>query len=306
MTEPHVIHLDRPVIDADIEYLDGRATLIGPDDDTLGDAPAAVIGVDYFWDAERFAKFPNLKVISRAGIGYDNVDVAAATAAGVVVCNGPDSPTVSTAEHTMMLMLAITKELPAKQQRSREGLIGPGEATSLELDGQVLGLVGLGRIAKRVAVGAQAFGMTVIAHDPFLEQSPIDGVELVSLDELWSSSAVISLHAPNTPETRHLVNAESIAAMRPGVYLVNCARGPLIDPDALIAGLDAGQVAGAGLDVTDPEPLPVGHPLLGRDDVIVTPHIASSTAVGRRRLYEHAFENAIAVLEGQPASIVTS
>lgn len=306
MTEPHVIHLDRPVIDADIEYLDGRATLIGPDDDTLGDAPAAVIGVDYFWDAERFAKFPNLKVISRAGIGYDNVDVAAATAAGVVVCNGPDSPTVSTAEHTMMLMLAITKELPAKQQRSREGLIGPGEATSLELDGQVLGLVGLGRIAKRVAVAAQAFGMTVIAHDPFLEQSPIDGVELVSLDELWSSSAVISLHAPNTPETRHLVNAESIAAMRPGVYLVNCARGPLIDPDALIAGLDAGQVAGAGLDVTDPEPLPVGHPLLGRDDVIVTPHIASSTAVGRRRLYEHAFENAIAVLEGQPASIVTS
>lgn len=305
MTEPHVIHLDRPVSDADIEYLNGRATLIGPNDDTLVDAPAAVIGVDYYWDAERFAKFPNLKVISRAGIGYDNVDVAAATEGGVVVCNGPDSPTVSTAEHTMMLMLAVTKELPAKQQRSRDGLIGPGEATSLELDGQTLGLVGLGRIARRVAVAAQAFGMTVIAHDPFLDQSPVDGVELVSLDQIWSSSAVISLHAPNTPETRHLVNTESIAAMRPGVYLVNCARGPLIDPDALIAGLDAGKIAGAGLDVTDPEPLPVGHPLLERDDVIVTPHIASSTAVGRRRLYEHAFENALAVLEGRPASIVS-
>ena len=305
MTEPHVIHLDRPVVDADIEYLDGRATLIGPNDDTLVDAPAAVIGVDYYWDAERFAKFPDLEVISRAGIGYDNIDVAAATAAGVVVCNGPDSPTVSTAEHTMMLMLAVTKELPAKQQRSRDGLIGPGEATSLELDGQTLGLVGLGRIARRVAVAAQAFGMTVIAHDPFLDQSPVDGVELVSLDQIWSSSAVISLHAPNTPETRHLVNAESIDAMRSGVYLVNCARGPLIDPDALIAGLDAGKIAGAGLDVTDPEPLPVGHLLLGRDDVIVTPHIASSTAVGRRRLYEHAFENALAVLEGRPASIVT-
>ena len=306
MSEPHVIHLDRPVVDADIEYLAGRATLIGPDDDTLGDAPAAVIGVDHFWDAERFAKFPGLRVISRAGIGYDNVDVAAATAAGVVVCNGPDSPTVSTAEHTMMLMLAVTKELPAKQQRSRDGLIGPGEATSLELDGQTLGLVGLGRIARRVAVAAQAFGMTVIAHDPFLEASPVDGVELVGLDRIWSDAAVVSLHAPNTPDTRHLVNAESIAAMRRGVYIVNCARGPLIDPDALIAGLDSGQVAAAGLDVTDPEPLPVGHPLLGRDDVIVTPHIASSTAVGRRRLYEHAFENAIAVLEDRPASIVTA
>ena len=306
MSEPHVIHLDRPVVDADIEYLAGRATLIGPDDDTLGDAPAAVIGVDHFWDAERFAKFPGLRVISRAGIGYDNVDVAAATAAGVVVCNGPDSPTVSTAEHTMMLMLAVTKELPAKQQRSRDGLIGPGEATSLELDGQTLGLVGLGRIARRVAVAAQAFGMTVIAHDPFLDASPVDGVELVGLDRIWSDAAVVSLHAPNTPDTRHLVNAESIAAMRRGVYIVNCARGPLIDPDALIAGLDSGQVAAAGLDVTDPEPLPVGHPLLGRDDVIVTPHIASSTAVGRRRLYEHAFENAIAVLEDRPASIVTA
>lgn len=304
MTEPHVIHLDRPVVEADLDYLDGRATLIGPHDDTLVDAPAAVIGVDYFWDAERFAKFPDLKVISRAGIGYDNVDVAAATAAGVVVCNGPDSPTVSTAEHTMMLMLAVTKELPAKQQRSREGRIGPGQATSLELDGQMLGLVGLGRIARRVAVAAQAFGMTVIAHDPFLDASPVDGVELVDLDAIWAQSAVISLHAPNTPETRHLVNAESIAAMRPGTYVVNCARGPLIDHAALIAGLDSGQIAAAGLDVTDPEPLPVGHPLLGRDDVIVTPHIASSTAVGRRRLYEHAFENAIAVLEGRPASIV--
>lgn len=306
MSEPHVIHLDRPVIDADLEYLAGRATLIGPDDDTLGDAPAAVIGVDYYWDDERFARFPNLQVISRAGIGYDNIDVAAATAAGVVVCNGPDSPTVSTAEHTMMLMLAVTKELPAKQQRSREGLIGPGQATSLELDGQTLGLVGLGRIARRVAVAAQAFGMTVIAHDPFLEASPVAGVELVKLDDLWSRSAVISLHAPNTADTRGMVNDTSIAAMRPGVYLVNCARGPLIDPDALIAGLDSGQIAGVGLDVTEPEPLPVGHPLLGRDDVIVTPHIASSTAVGRRRLYEHAFENAIAVLEGRPASTVTA
>ncbi|MEM7091428.1 MAG: NAD(P)-dependent oxidoreductase [Actinomycetota bacterium] len=305
MSEPHVIHLDRPVDDDDLAYLGDRATIIGPDDDTLVDAPAAVIGVRYFWDAERFARFPDLKVVSRAGIGYDNIDVAAASAAGVVVCNAPESPTVSTAEHAMALMLAVTKELPAKQQRSREGLIGPGVATSLELDGQVLGLVGLGRIARRVAAAGQAFGMTVIASDPFLDASPIDGVELVSLDDVYSRSAVISLHAPATPETHHMISTASLGAMRDGVYLVNCARGPLVDQDALLAALDSGKVAGAGLDVTDPEPLPVGHPLLERDNVIVTPHIASSTEVGRRRLYEHAYENAIAVLDGRPASIVS-
>ena len=286
MANRHIIHIDRPIEQADLDYLDGRADLIGHDDATLGDAPAAVIGIDDLWDADRFARFPNLRVVSRAGIGYDNVDCGAASAAGVVVCNGPDSPTVSTAEHTVALMLALTKELPSKTK------------------GATLGLVGLGRIARRVAVVGQALGMQVIACDPFLDVSPVLGVRLALLDEVIAQAHVLSLHVPSTPETRHLVNDGSLAAMRPGAYLINCARGPLIDHDALLRALDAGQLAGAGLDVTDPEPLPVGHPLLGRDDVIVTPHIASSTAVGRRRLYEHAFENALAVLDGRPASVV--
>ncbi|MFB0926648.1 MAG: NAD(P)-dependent oxidoreductase [Acidimicrobiales bacterium] len=304
MANRHIIHIDRPIEQADLDYLDGRADLIGHDDATLGDAPAAVIGIDDLWDADRFARFPNLRVVSRAGIGYDNVDCGAASAAGVVVCNGPDSPTVSTAEHTVALMLALTKELPSKTKRALEGLAGPGTATSLELDGATLGLVGMGRIARRVAVVGQALGMQVIACDPFLDVSPVLGVRLALLDEVIAQAHVLSLHVPSTPETRHLVNDGSLAAMRPGAYLINCARGPLIDHDALLRALDAGQLAGAGLDVTDPEPLPVGHPLLGRDDVIVTPHIASSTAVGRRRLYEHAFENALAVLDGRPASVV--
>jgi len=300
----HLIHLDRAVEQADLDYLAGRADLIGPHDDTLIDAPAAVIGVDYYWDVERFAKFPNLRVLSRAGIGVDNIDLQAAVDANVVVCNGPDSPTVSTAEHTMALMLAVTKELPAKQARARDGLTGPGIATSLELDGCTLGLVGLGRIARRVAVAAQALGMSVVAHDPFLTESPVTGVELVDLDRIWGDSHVVSLHAPATADTHHLINSITLASMRPGSYLINCARGPLVDQDALVAALDAGHLAGAGLDVTDPEPLPVDHPLLARDDVLVTPHLASSTAVGRRRLYEHAFENALAVLDGRPASTV--
>jgi phosphoglycerate dehydrogenase-like enzyme len=205
----------------------------------------------------------------------------------------------------MMLLLAVTKELSIQQARAAEGMGGPAVATSLELDGSTLGLVGLGRIGVRVARAALGLGMRVIANDPGIEQSPIDDVELVGLDELFATSHVISLHAPSIPSTRQMINAESIASMRRGVYLVNCARGPLIDQDALVAAIDSAHVAGAALDVTDPEPLPVGHPLLTRPNVIITPHIASSTAVGRRRLFEHAIDNALAVLDGRPASVVT-
>ena len=299
------LHLDRPILEPDVVYVEGRARLVGHSDAELVGQVASVIGIGHHWDGERFAKFPDLRVISRMGIGYDNVDLDAARAAGVVVCNGPDSPTVSTAEHAMMLLLAVTKELPIQQVRSSEGLGGPAVATSLELAGSTLGLVGLGRIGVRVARAALGLGMRVIANDPGLEQSPVDDVELVGLDELFATSHVISLHAPSVRATRHMINAESIASMRRGVYLVNCARGPLIDQDALVAAIDSAHVAGAALDVTDPEPLPTGHPLLMRPNVIITPHIASSTAVGRRRLFEHAIDNALAVLDGRPASVVT-
>ena len=301
----HTLHLDRPILEPDLAYVEGRAQLVGHTDAELVGQAASVIGIGQHWDAERFAGFPDLRVISRMGIGYDNVDLDAARAAGVVVCNGPDSPTVSTAEHAMMLLLAITKELPIQQARAAKGSGGPAVATSLELDGSTLGLVGLGRIGVRVARAALGLGMRVIANDPGIEQSPVDNVELVGLDEVFATSHVISLHAPSIPATRHMINAESIASMRRGVYLVNCARGPLIDQDALVAAIDSAHVAGAALDVTEPEPLPVGHPLLTRPNVIITPHIASSTAIGRRRLFEHAIDNALAVLDGRPASVVT-
>ena len=300
-----VLHIDRPLLDADLAYVGDLARLVGSTDTELVGVAASVIGIGHKWDAERFARFPELRVISRMGIGYDNVDLDAARAAGVVVCNGPDSPTVSTAEHAMMLLLAVTKELPTHMASAAAGLGGPKVATSLELDGATLGLVGLGRIGSRVAVAAQALGMNVVAHDPGLSSSSVDGVRLVNLDELFRTAHVVSLHAPSTPTTRHLIDAATIQTMRRGVYIVNCARGPLIDQEALLAALEAGQVAGAGLDVTEPEPLPVGHPLLCRPDVIITPHIASSTAAGRRRLFEHAVDNALAVLAGRPASVVS-
>jgi D-3-phosphoglycerate dehydrogenase / 2-oxoglutarate reductase len=228
--------------------------------------------------------------------------VAEATAAGVVVCNAPDAPSVSTAEHTLMLMLAVVKNLPAQTQRAREGLPGATVGAALELDGSVLGLVGYGRIARRVGLAARAMGMSVLAYDPYITEA--EGCELVSLERVFAESDVISLHAPAVAATRHMINEQSLATTKRGVYIVNCARGGLVDQDALLAALESGQVAGAGLDVTDPEPLPEGHFLLQHPNVIVTPHVASATVAGRRRLYSHAIDNALNVLAGLPATIV--
>ncbi|MGH9132830.1 MAG: NAD(P)-dependent oxidoreductase, partial [Ilumatobacteraceae bacterium] len=300
-----VLFFDGGLPDLYRDLVEGRAIAVGPDDADLARADAAIAGAKRPWDRTVLTSCRQMRVVSRLGVGYDNVNLADADAAGIVVCYAPHAPTVSTAEHTIALMLAITKQIPVLQARATAGLPGAGTSTSLELDGAMLGLVGLGRIASRVALAAQGLGMTVVAHDPFLEDSPIPGVGLVALDELLTMSDVVSLHAPALPETERLINAGTLARMKPGSYLVNCARGALVDQDALLDALDSGHVAGAALDVTDPEPLPAGHPLLGRDDVIVTPHIASSTAAGRRRLYEHAIENALAVLRGESATIVT-
>lgn len=300
-----VLFVDHPFPEVYNDLVDGRATLVGcGTDDGLDIAEAVIAGASRTWDAAAFALAPALKVISRVGVGYDNVNVADATAAGVVVCNAPMAPLVSTAEHTIMLMLAITKHLPHQMARARQGLKGEPIGRALELDGCTLGLVGLGRIASRVAVAAQGLGMQVVACDPNVVESPVAGCELMPFEEVLAAADVLSLHAPALPTTYRLIDADALAKMKPGAYLVNCARGVLVDHDALLDAIDRGHLAGVALDVTDPEPLPAGHPLLDRTNVIVTPHIASSTAAGRRRLYEHAIENALCVLSGRPASIV--
>ena len=266
----------------------------------LDDADGVVVGADRSWDAEACRRLPRLKVVARAGIGYDNVAVDQCAAAGVAACNAPDAPTVSTAEHALALLLAVSKRIKVSERRLQSGL-GDYRANhrAFELDGRTLGLLGCGRIGSRVARYGAALGMRVLVHDPHLDPARVAEVgELVDLDGLWRLSDVISLHAPATEATRHIVDAGAIEAMCPGVIIVNCARGALIDHEALIAGLDAGRIAGAGLDVTDPEPLPVGHRLLGRDDVIVTPHVASSTSAGMVRLLGHALDQAAEWLRG--------
>jgi D-3-phosphoglycerate dehydrogenase / 2-oxoglutarate reductase len=301
-----ILFCDRAFPEIYRDLLGDVAVMVGPDDADLAEADGVIAGAVRQWDAAAFAIGPKLKVISRTGVGYDNVDVAAANDAGVAACYAPSAPAVSTAEHTIALLCALTKGIPAAQARANAGLGPAGPSKSLELDGSTLGLVGLGRIATRVAIVAQALGMTVTAYDPVLTESPVPGVVLCDLSTLLRESHVVSLHAPGTVATKHLINDAALAQMRAGSYLVNCARGSLVDQDALVRALDSGHIAGAALDVTTPEPLPESHPLLNRADVIVTPHIASSTAAGQRRLYEHAIANALAVLQGKPATLVPS
>jgi phosphoglycerate dehydrogenase-like enzyme len=285
-----------------LDVFDGHV-VAGPDLAELIEADAAVVGMRHRWDDGLFGAHPRLRVVARIGIGIDNVDLAAASRHGVMVTNTPEGPTVSTAEHTITLVMAAAKRLPAMQRQARGepaagagGRSGGTRLPALELDGLTLGLVGCGRIGRRVGSIATAVGMEVLACDPYCDT--VDH-ELVLLPELLTRSHVVSLHAPLTTETTRLFDATTFSAMRPGAVFVNCARGGLVDHDALLAALDAGQVSAAGLDVTDPEPLPADHPLLHRDDVIVTPHVASGTGAGLERMFVMAVEQASMALRGE-------
>ena len=296
-----ILHIDRPV--AGIEYLtDGVVEVVGPEDDRLGDAHACVVG-GAIWNDERYDAAPNVRVIARTGIGVDRVDIPAATRHGVLVCNTPAGPTVSTAEHTVTLIFAVAKMIPLLQKLLRDGATGVAAANkAIELDGLTLGLLAYGRIARHVGRICAAVGMRVIAHDPLLNDAD---VELVSFDDLLSRSDVLSVHCPLLPETTGLFNAAAFAKMKRGALFINCARGAIVDQDALIEALDGGQVGAAGLDVTEPEPLDPSHPLLHRDDVLVTPHVASATIVGRKRMLTMAIDACLTALRNErPAGLL--
>lgn len=308
MSKP-VMHIDRPVTDVD-RWTGDRVEVVGPDDGRLAEAAAAIVG-GIRWDAARFDLAPELRVLARTGIGVDAVDLAEATRRGVMVANTPDGPTVSTAEHTMALLFTVAKTIGPHQDRLRRAT---GDyaivSTATELDGLTIGLLAYGRIARRVARIAAGIGMRVIVCDPYLgpDGVPTDdpaAPEVVDFDQLLSRSDVLSLHAPLTEETAAVMDRETFARCRPGVIFLNAARGGLVDHDALVEALDSGRVRAAGLDVTDPEPLEPDHTLLHRENVVVTPHIASSTEIGRDRMLSMAIEQALLVLDGgQPTHLV--
>lgn len=238
--------------------------------------------------------------IVRTGIGYDRVDIDAATARGIAVCNTPDGPTVSTAEHAIALLLVVTKGVIASADRLRAGDRDfYSRHRAIELEGKTLGLVGFGRIARRVAAMAQSLGMQVVAFDPFLGAETVPISTMDNLDEMLQTADVVSVHVPLTAETRGLFDRRRFEAMKPGSFFINTSRGGVVDQEALLSALDDGHLGGAGLDVTDPEPLPPDHPLLHRSDVLVTPHIASATVEGKRRIFGSALAQMMAVLEGQ-------
>lgn len=232
------------------------------------------------------AEASELQVIGRAGVGVDNVDVAAATRRGIAVLNAPGANTVSAAEHAIGLLLSNLRNIPAAVSSMRAGKWERKEFPGTEMRGKTLGLFGLGRIGRHVASIARAFGMRVIAHDPYLpEARALElGIELVSMDQLLAQADVVSLHLPLNDETRHFLNRDRIAQMKDGAVVVNTARGALIDDAALIEGLDSGKLGGAALDVFEPEPLAEDSPLRSHELVTLTPHLAASTAEAQERV----------------------
>jgi D-3-phosphoglycerate dehydrogenase len=229
--------------------------------------------------ADVIAKADQLRVIGRAGIGVDNVDVEAATKRGIVVMNTPGGSNVTTAEHAIAMLMALARNIPQAAAAVRAGEWPRNRWLGTEVCNKVLGIVGLGNIGAIVAERALGLRMKVIAYDPFVtpEGAARLRVELVTLDQLFARADFISLHTPLTAETRGLVGAEAIARMKDGVRIVNCARGGIVDEAALAAAIQSGKVAGAALDVLETEPAVKGHPLLALEQVICTPHLGAST-----------------------------
>jgi D-3-phosphoglycerate dehydrogenase len=244
----------------------------------LADADALVVRSATKVTASLIEKAPKLRVIARAGTGVDNVELPAATARGIVVMNAPGANSISVAELAMAFILSLSRPIPAADAAMKAGKWEKKKFSGIEVRGKTLGVVGLGRIGQEVAARARAFGMTILAHDPFLsaELAARHGARLASLDEVCAESDYLTLHLPVTDGTRRLFNAERFATCKKGIRIVNTARGELIDDAALIAALESGQVGGAALDVFTEEP-PKDWTLAKLPNVIATPHIAAST-----------------------------
>jgi D-3-phosphoglycerate dehydrogenase / 2-oxoglutarate reductase len=226
--------------------------------------------------ADVMARMPKCRIIARYGIGVDTIDLDAATRAGIIVTNNPAYCIEEVAEHTMALLLACARKVALYDRLVRGGRweVPPGKPM-FRLEGRTLGLVGFGNIARQVAVRAAAFGMRVLFADPFVKEGQFDiPARKLEFDDLLRESDFVSVHPPLTRETRKMINDDALAKMKPTAFLVNCSRGPVVDTEALVRALDAKKIAGCALDTTDPEPLPDPHPLRGRDNVIITPHVA--------------------------------
>lgn len=266
----------------------------------IGQYDALLIRSETRVTKEVLEKAGRLKVVGRAGVGLDNVDIGAATQRGVIVMNTPGGNTISTAEHTWALLLSLSRNIAPANISLREGKWDRKKYTGTELFGKTLGIIGLGRIGSVVGNRALAFGMKVLGYDPYASPEMVKqmGFVPVTLDELYTQSDFITMHTPKSKETEHLINDQAFAKMKKGVRIINCARGGIIDEQALLRALESGKCAGAALDVYEQEPPAPGLPLLMRDDCICTPHLGASTQEAQINVGIEVARNVLDALTG--------
>ncbi|NNC74827.1 MAG: phosphoglycerate dehydrogenase [Acidimicrobiia bacterium] len=310
MTKPKVV-VAEAIADAGIAALERECIVDraeGADRSELlsrvSDAHALVVRSATAVDAEMIAAAPELKVVGRAGVGVDNIDIDAATEAGVMVVNAPDANTISAAEHTMALILAQARRVPEADASLRGGSWERKKLKGMELNGKTLGVVGMGRIGTLVAQRASAFGMRIAAYDPYVseERARRLGVELMDLDALLGAADFITVHLPRTRETENLISDEAIAKMKPSARVVNVARGGIVDEDAVARAVSEGRLGGAAIDVFASEPV-TASPLFELSQVVVTPHLGASTQEAQDRA---GTDVAIAVVEALAGGLVSS
>jgi D-3-phosphoglycerate dehydrogenase len=244
----------------------------------------------------------NLRVIGRAGAGVDNIDISSASQRGIIVVNAPGGNTISTADHTVAMLLSLSRNIPQAAQSMKEGRWDRKSYTGVELDGKVLGVMGVGRVGLQVCNRARAFGMKIIANDPFFSEDVAkkNSITLATKHEIFEQADYITLHAPLLKETYHMINDETLARCKDGVRIINCARGELIDDDALLRGIESGKVAGAAIDVYHEEPPPKDHPLIGLEQVVCTPHLAASTAEAQEKVAHQIMGSVVDAILGKP------
>ncbi len=295
--------------DAGIEVVERDCRTTEQVIDTMRDADGALIGIWPPTDRRVLEACPGLKVVSRMGVGVDSVDLDAATELGILVCNTPGVNTTEVADHAMGLLLSLTRRIPETTAFTKAGgwsdnpqKMREYRTTVERIAGNVVGIIGLGNIGRAFATRARAFGPArVIAADPYVPQTTGDlyGVQMVDLDTLLTESDFITIHTPATEETHHLIDGDALAKMKPTAILINCARGPIIDPVALYAGLRDGEIGAAGIDVTETEPIDPEDPLLTLDNILVTPHLAGFSPTFLRASGQKQAENVVNVLTGK-------
>ena len=268
----------------------------------IGDYDALIVRSQVAADAALIAAGMKLQVIGRAGVGVDNVDLEAATRAGITVVNAPTGNTIAAAEHTIALLLALARHVPAGDASIRRGEWTRGPLQGVQLRGRTLGIIGLGKIGMAVAERARGLGMMLLGSDPFVtaEQAALRGVEVVPLEELLERSDAVTVHVPLSRSTTALLDAAALARMKPGAFVLNVARGGIVDEAALAVALREGRLAGAAVDVFVAEP-PTGSPLLDAPNTVLTPHLGASTAEAQVAVAEEIAEQVLDVLDGHPA-----